>query len=327
MRPTPWMSRSITHLPSARTRAAMGQSPVGEGQASLPQSHVPQAIPPVGRVLWHLPQSSLARGIEWVQVASRPKTTTTPSAFRACRATASPASTTPEGPDELQRLPHALGRNRTGCEFRCRRFCGDGRSLGAQPPVLGRQHGHLASQPRQMPDADAAIEAHREFNEGVMRVDLFGLREEGRIDGKLIAPLRPEVPQIEPGSTWLLETVIRTVKMGHVFTQGTSDSNEVWLEVTVFDGERELWKSGGMDDFGAVDPWAHFVNAFVIDRDGNRIDRRNAEDIYIPLYNTRSSGRPTAFTTDSPSLRMPLVPSWSKHDFGTASSTPPTCDS
>ena len=172
-----------------------------------------------------------------------------------------------------------------GVNFGAEDFAGDGRSLVHNHQFLGANTGILHLNRDKMPDADAAIEAHREFNEGVMRVDLFGLREEGRIDGKLIAPLRPEVPQIEPGSTWLLETVIRTVKMGHVFTQGTSDSNEVWLEVTVFDGERELWKSGGMDDFGAVDPWAHFVNAFVIDRDGNRIDRRNAEDIYIPLYN------------------------------------------
>jgi hypothetical protein len=35
---------------------------------------------------------------------------------------------------------------------------------------------------------------------------------------------------------------------------------------------------------GSVDPWSHFVNAFVLDRDGNRIDRRNAEDIFVALY-------------------------------------------
>ncbi|MBT6497913.1 MAG: tetratricopeptide repeat protein, partial [Planctomycetaceae bacterium] len=30
---------------------------------------------------------------------------------------------------------------------------------------------------------------------------------------------------------------------------------------------------------------SHFVNAFVLDKDGNRIDRRNAQDIVVPLYN------------------------------------------
>jgi tetratricopeptide (TPR) repeat protein len=35
---------------------------------------------------------------------------------------------------------------------------------------------------------------------------------------------------------------------------------------------------------GEVDPWSYFVNAYVVDRQGRRIDRRNAEDIFIALY-------------------------------------------
>ena len=80
------------------------------------------------------------------------------------------------------------------------------------------------------------VEAHQEFLKGVMRVDIFGLRENGAVDGKLIAPLRPTVPTLKPGQKYLLETVIRTVKMGHPFTQGTADSNEVWMDVTVRSG-------------------------------------------------------------------------------------------
>jgi tetratricopeptide (TPR) repeat protein len=34
-----------------------------------------------------------------------------------------------------------------------------------------------------------------------------------------------------------------------------------------------------------VDPWSHFLNVFMLDRDGNRIDRRNPQDIFTPLYN------------------------------------------
>jgi tetratricopeptide (TPR) repeat protein len=129
-------------------------------------------------------------------------------------------------------------------------------------------------------------EAHAEFQKGVMRVDIFGLREGGTIDGALSAPLRPRLPALEAGKRYLIETVIRTLKMGHVFTQGTSDSNEVWLDVTVKNGERVIGRSGGMRESDReVDPWSHFVNAFVIDRDGVRIDRRNAESIFLPLYN------------------------------------------
>lgn len=133
-------------------------------------------------------------------------------------------------------------------------------------------------------DREEIIKEHQEFLDGVMRVDLFGVREGGTIDGELTAPLRPEVPVLEPGKSYLLETVIRTLKMGHHFTQGTTDSNEVWLEVTaVSDGEM-IGDSGLMKKQNEVDPWAHFVNNFMLDRYGNRIDRRNAQDIFVPLY-------------------------------------------
>ncbi len=138
---------------------------------------------------------------------------------------------------------------------------------------------------RERPEVTAA---HQAFNKGVMRVDLFGVREEGEVFGQLTAPLRPNVPALQPGSTYLFETVIRTLKMGHLFTQGTVDSNEVWLDVTVRSGDRILGRSGGLDPASKeVDPWSHFVNVFMLDRNGNRIDRRNAQDIFTPLYNNQ----------------------------------------
>lgn len=159
--------------------------------------------------------------------------------------------------------------------------------------------GQLQVHDHQFPSANTAIphlkgmpewvnEAHREILEGALRVDIFGIREDGRIDGELQAPLRPAVPQLEPGQTYLVEIVLRTLTLGHPFTQGTADSNEIWLDVTAHSEGRIVGRSGGMDsDSGAVDPWSHFVNAYVIDRDGNRIDRRNPEDIFTPLYSNQ----------------------------------------
>ncbi len=155
--------------------------------------------------------------------------------------------------------------------------------------------GHLTVHNHQFPSANTAvpaltgapdwvIEAHREFLQGVVRVDIFGLRKGGTIDGTLVAPLRPEVPALEPGRDYLVEVVVRTVKMGHTFTQGTADSNEVWLDVTAESEGVVIGRSGGRAADGEVDPWSHFVNAFVLDRDGYRIDRRNAQDIFVPLY-------------------------------------------
>ncbi|MEO1085161.1 MAG: tetratricopeptide repeat protein, partial [Acidobacteriota bacterium] len=43
-------------------------------------------------------------------------------------------------------------------------------------------------------------------------------------------------------------------------------------------------RSGGFGEHNRVDPWSHFVNAYVLDKDGQRIARRNAEDIFVALY-------------------------------------------
>jgi len=128
------------------------------------------------------------------------------------------------------------------------------------------------------------VKAHQQFLEGVMRVDLFGVRTGGTIDSPVVATLRPSVPTLRPNGKYLLEIVIRTLKMGHAFTQGTTDSNQVWLDVQVTSGDRRIGQSGGLDDRRRVDPWSHFVNAFTLDREGNRIARRNPQDVFVPLY-------------------------------------------
>ena len=129
------------------------------------------------------------------------------------------------------------------------------------------------------------MEAHQKFLQEITRVDIFGVKEGGTIDGKLIAPIRPNVPKLKRGEKYLLEAVIRTLKLGHPLTQGTVDSNELWVEVTLTSGGKVIGKSGGMDADREVDPYSHFINVFMLDRDGNRIDRRNPQDIFTPLYN------------------------------------------
>jgi hypothetical protein len=128
------------------------------------------------------------------------------------------------------------------------------------------------------------VELARSILKGCARVDIFGVRKEGTIDGELTAPLRPEIPALQAGQAYLLETVIRTLKMGHHLTQGTVDSNELWLEIEAKSGDRVIGISGGRTADGAVDEWSHFVNNFMIDRNGDRIARRNAQDIFIALY-------------------------------------------
>ena len=127
--------------------------------------------------------------------------------------------------------------------------------------------------------------ARRDMLGKAARVDIFGLREAGRVDGQLHAPLRPQLPSLQPGERYLLETVVRTLGVGHELTQGTSDSNELWLDVTIWNGSRVIGRSGALDAEGGTDPWAYYLNAYLLDRDGNRIERRNAQDIFVALYN------------------------------------------
>ncbi|HZJ15463.1 MAG TPA: multiheme c-type cytochrome, partial [Chthoniobacteraceae bacterium] len=158
----------------------------------------------------------------------------------------------------------------------------------ADPNVL-KVHDHLfpsantgIADIRKQPEI---VKRHADFLKDTVRVDLFALREGGTIDGKLIAPLRPQVPVLKPGATYLVEAVLRTLKLGHPLTQGTADSNELWVDAKVISGDRTIGRSGGLGEGNAVDSWAHFVNVYMLDREGRRIDRRNPQDIFTPLYN------------------------------------------
>jgi hypothetical protein len=150
------------------------------------------------------------------------------------------------------------------------------------------------------PGYEDVIETHKKFlqkgadgKSPTARIDLFGLKQlldDQGVDAPLIndEPLRPRLPRIKPGATYMIETVIRTLNIGHHFTQGTADSNEVWVDLTARSGGRIIARSGGMDqgeDKGRVDEWSHFINILMLDRHGNRIDRRNPQDIFTPLYN------------------------------------------
>ena len=151
---------------------------------------------------------------------------------------------------------------------------------------------------------DWVMQAHQNRLADVTRIDIFGLKETGRIDGDLHAPLRPSLPELVPGSRYLLEIVIRTTGVGHHLTQGTADSNELWLDVTATADGKLIGRSGDLDAQGAVDPWSYFVNAYVLDQQGQRIDRRNGQDIFVALYNHQIP--PGAATVVHYLLEVPL---------------------
>lgn len=119
-----------------------------------------------------------------------------------------------------------------------------------------------------------------------VRIDIFGLKP-GALDAGGLVQLRPELPTLQPGKSYVIEVVVRTLGLGHPFSQGTVDSNEIWVDFRAASGGVEIARNGALanpDETGPVDPWAHFINVLMLDRDGNRINRRNPQDIFTPLY-------------------------------------------
>jgi tetratricopeptide (TPR) repeat protein len=154
--------------------------------------------------------------------------------------------------------------------------------LGANTalPALRLHFGHRHSYPP-VGDEEDVIRLHQDKK---LRVDIFALRDKGEIDGGLQV-IRPALPELVPGESYLIEVVVRNLGVGHEFSQGTVDSNEIWVQAEASSKGKLLLQSGMLDEHGHLDPWSHTLNAVVLDRHGNRIDRRNAKDIFVPLFN------------------------------------------
>jgi Flp pilus assembly protein TadD len=121
----------------------------------------------------------------------------------------------------------------------------------------------------------------RQFLENkVLSVDLFALKR-----GDEVVPIGEKPPEVRPGETLDLEVVVRTRGVGHPYTNGTSDSNETWVSVEGDAGKENFIRSGVLDTAGRLDPAADTLSLLVIDHDGRHMDRRQPQDIHVPLYN------------------------------------------
>lgn len=109
------------------------------------------------------------------------------------------------------------------------------------------------------------------------------LREVGRV----AAPIDESGAKFEPGSTVRVDVVVRTRRIGHFFPGGTVDSFDVWLELTGddADGRRIFW-SGMVEENGRgpVEKGAHFYRSYLLDAEGNEINKRNAFQARSVLY-------------------------------------------
>jgi len=129
---------------------------------------------------------------------------------------------------------------------------------------------------------DAATERRiREFLENkVLSVDVFALKR-----GGVPVVLGPSPPAVRPGEELDVEVVVRTRGVGHPYTNGTADSNETWVSLEGEAGGRPVFRSGVLDAEGRLDPAADKLWTFVVDHEGGHMDRRQPQDIHVPLYN------------------------------------------
>jgi len=105
--------------------------------------------------------------------------------------------------------------------------------------------------------------------------------------GRLMAPLNAPGVRFQPGSTVRVDAVVRTRTIGHFFPGGTVDGYDTWLEFRAFDARgRTLAWSGKVDDNGRgpVDKGAHFYRSYLLDAEGNHINKRNAWQARSVLY-------------------------------------------
>lgn len=169
----------------------------------------------------------------------------------------------------------------------------------------------------------ATLKAEQAFLKNCVRIDLFGIREGGGIDGALHV-VQPGMQSLLPDHDYLLEVVVRNLTTGHPLTQGTVDSNELWLSIRASSSEQVIGQSGQLGADGRVDKWADFLNVYMLDRDGRRIDRRNVQDIFTPLYDHQiapGSARVTHYRLHVPreavgELRLDLSVRYRKFDAG-----------
>src|SRR5262249_32118182 len=114
----------------------------------------------------------------------------------------------------------------------------------------------------------------------VLTVDLFAIRR-----GEHLLVLGDSLPEVFPGETLDVEVVVRTRGIGHPYTNGTADSNETWVSLEAESTGGKFFRSGVLDETGRLDAGADRLWTLVIDEDGRHMDRRQPQDIRLPLYN------------------------------------------
>jgi tetratricopeptide (TPR) repeat protein len=116
-----------------------------------------------------------------------------------------------------------------------------------------------------------------------LRVDIFALAREST-DETIMAIDRVR-PTLVADEKVTVDVAVRNKGVGHTFPGGTNDSNEGWLEFSLRDAAgNALAISGFVGKDGHLDPMAHVYKAVILDRHGDLIHKRNAQDIHVTVF-------------------------------------------
>jgi Flp pilus assembly protein TadD len=139
------------------------------------------------------------------------------------------------------------------------------------------------------------VQMQRRASEGPQAMSTFAVGEEAeqggqfflREVGQIAAPIDKAGARLQPGATALVDVVVRTRKIGHFFPGGTVDAFDVWLELKGTDATgKTIYWSGRVEDGGKgpVEKGAHFYRNYMLDGDGNPVNKRNAWQARSVLY-------------------------------------------
>jgi len=118
------------------------------------------------------------------------------------------------------------------------------------------------------------------LQDSVVTVDLFNLD----VNGKTYGPNDP-MPVLKSGDLVKVNVVARNRKVGHIFPEGTNDSNEPWIELKAKDKNgATVLASGALDAAGHVDSTAHFFRAKLVSRESKLIGKRDIHNWVATIY-------------------------------------------
>lgn len=129
-----------------------------------------------------------------------------------------------------------------------------------------------------------------EFLKKAVNIDIFGINKN---EGPLIAPVEKAGYDLAPGDAVTVNVVLQNSGIGHSLVPEQRDIYESWLDFSVRDGSgKEIYRSGSLDQNGALDPTAHSYTNRLVTASGKFIDIHQVWNTRIRAYdNTIMPGR------------------------------------